>query len=1558
MATAAGWYDDPDGGPVVRYWDGQQWTPWLSDRGRVWAGALPASVGSATALAYVVSVFLPEAHARGLIADAARPGIQTLINDLAVGAPAGGPVTTAGGPVTTAVTDSMQAPEQPAAWAPAPMTQPAPLAHQVPVSTQAPAAPQPPVPQPEPVQQPWQAPQGWPGTQGWSGTPRPAAQHPTLQHPSPVQPRVPSPASRLAASITSDLAVHGLAYLGVALLFIGVFGLVAFAFGDVTPGLRPVAELVAAVVPFVGARLLLRSGAVVAGRALELVGGLLLPLMVVTSTVDGFGFPPDIHGVGLVVTLAVSCLLIATAWTAVVRRHPASGLRFAIAPVVWLAAGMAALGAGRDLPTGQDVATPVTWQVATMTGALVATLAAARFTRPSVIGRSTTTAALAGWPVIAVLGIATSVSAGVPRGATAVLGMLLLVATELARPRISPAVVDAMQPLLWAALAVLLGDGLGPARVSAVAAIGFTVLVEAALRRGRRGVAVWLPLAGLAVAVPVALANPGWAAALMAVLTVWATIRRRLPGSSGLGAAFATGTGLFPAIGLAALASASSITTALVTATALVTSTTVPAVRELLRRDEADRYWDGWWQVAASGTALVACLTFLVADHEQRWTCVVVLAVLTVLGGIGPWSPHVRVITVTAQATVGWLMLASQWGIGQPGFAMAGLSLLMVAYPVGARGRVATRWPPAAVGLSGHALALLTLLTTGGPAALTAVVAAATAGMAVTAVHDRSDASPVGATLERAGLRALPWVLAAIGAPVSCWLLLDATGVMGLDSAWAAAVPAGAAVLLALVSRGRLPRRGTLSVGCVAVFSAVGAVGVSAEPWVLAASLAAFIVTVVALPRVMRVAPLVWLAWAAVAPVITLPLTQVQPWFRGADGAVQVSFGAGGVGAVLLVSAVVADLVRTPGLPRVRPVRPQLTAPWAVGLMDLLLAMVVTLSLPGLAATGTLHGDRILGAAVVLAVAAVLLAASALWRVGVAIGVSITAAWVGVLIGWTPWLADRPMVAVGLAAALAAAAGLLQHRNRAASTDSSEAPRPDHSVPWWSPAAVPLLSAAGVVAATADVLALLASAATGQRVGAAVGVLAIAVGYRLRRSRILAEVIAELGAAHLVVAAVSAGPGWAALTLAALAGAHLGIASRTAAPTRLVRQVVGALHLCAAWPALLLWTGATAGTGAAISCASGAVVTVLAVALLRLTAIDRSWLAVGGSTGTAIAVVGAVAGTSLLADLGGGAAAALVGGLVVMATSLGAAATPLAVTRMRDGAVVVTLWAALVALGWQGVAAAPTSVVLSAAAATLALGASAARMLGRRRAVDSGLSPITSGWVAAATTGAFVAVLGSVGYAVVGGDAQVLVTLVVAAAVMTGAFGAVNGQVVLQSLSPLLAAAAWCLWLAQSGSWHPSLVTAAISVALLTVEWLIRAALRAAERPMSSVGVVTLELVAVAFAIATPLVHIVDEPVIPTIAIVLVGAAVAGWGVLTRVRRRLVTGAATVVVGLALLVIVPLVTSGPRWSPAMLWIVLAVVGCIVVVAATIIEKARTAASQATTRFAEMTAGWE
>ena len=94
------------------------------------------------------------------------------------------------------------------------------------------------------------------------------------------------------ALLASELALHGLAYLGVVLTFIGAFGFVVFAYGELDRSLRPVAEAVVPLVCFVTAWFLRRQQAPHVAAGLEFLGGLLLPLVAYASLVDDVALPP------------------------------------------------------------------------------------------------------------------------------------------------------------------------------------------------------------------------------------------------------------------------------------------------------------------------------------------------------------------------------------------------------------------------------------------------------------------------------------------------------------------------------------------------------------------------------------------------------------------------------------------------------------------------------------------------------------------------------------------------------------------------------------------------------------------------------------------------------------------------------------------------------------------------------------------------------------------------------------------------------------------------------------------------------------------------------------------------------------------------------------------------------------------------------------------------------------------------------------------------------------------------------------------------------------------
>ena len=192
--------------------------------------------------------------------------------------------------------------------------------------------------------------------------------------PGPVRRRL----SAMAHTVSADLAVHWFADLGALLLFVGLFGFVAFAFADVQVGWRPVAEVAIPLTLFGVSAFLRRRGTPAVADVLVLLGGAMVPIVLIAAFSDGATPPPDLHGAALAATLAGALGAVSLVLALVTWRRPASPLRFLVAPMAWLGVAAAGLGWGRAVPTGSDLATPTAAQ---WSAVLVAIALSAAFAR-------------------------------------------------------------------------------------------------------------------------------------------------------------------------------------------------------------------------------------------------------------------------------------------------------------------------------------------------------------------------------------------------------------------------------------------------------------------------------------------------------------------------------------------------------------------------------------------------------------------------------------------------------------------------------------------------------------------------------------------------------------------------------------------------------------------------------------------------------------------------------------------------------------------------------------------------------------------------------------------------------------------------------------------------------------------------------------------------------------------------------------------------------------------------------------------------------------------------
>ncbi|MEW1952591.1 hypothetical protein [Terrabacter sp. NPDC080008] len=1380
---------------------------------------------------------------------------------------------------------------------------------------------------------------------------------------------------RTREAVGSDLAVHGLAYLGVLLFFVGAFGLVAFAFGDVAPSMRPLAEAVIAAAPFAAGVLLRRRDALVVGRALEVAGGLLLPVMVVTSFVDGVGVPPDLDGAPLVVVLTILVLALAAGYAAWSRRVPDSALRFLVAPLLWLAVGLATMGVGRAVPQGRDVAVPSAWQAAAMSIALAVTVVAARSV-PSGSRRAEAVLrpALPGLVLLAVLDGLTWLAGGAPVGSVLAAGVAVLVALEGLAPRLHGSLAFA-PPLWWTVVwAVCVtaypGDLGSTGWVTAVAGLGYVGILEAADAGRRASPARLLPALGLGLALLATWVDPRWSVISFALASLWSAFRRGHPyAAAGAGSALDAAAVLMP-LGLAA--SAALVwdgPSGLLVMGALMLLLAVPAERGWLTRGPHDAYWRGWYLGATtlSSVFVLAWWADLTgSDRTSAWLLVGAAVAVAGAGLVGPFARGVRPAAVLVPAVLAWLTactalgLSSTVGVVVPAL-VALLLVVAVHWPsvqLGARMPVATR---AGLGLAalvvGSLLCLLALPTRWG---LVVGVAASTAGWGLTGWSDAVGRSAVGSALRRTAplLGWLPLGLLAAGIPAVLLLTADRAGLLALADPWSSALLTAVAVAYAVATRARLPERvsvaaawsayglalvapvvaSTVTPGVAPVVARVGASVLATQNRVpTAVALVGIVLAVAGLSAERRPLVMTWTAWLAPAPAVLLLAQQLSPWFAGQPLGLQGAMVLVAVGSVLLVGAAGADLRGRDWQPRLSPSIRALLAPATVGAAEVAAAVVLA-AVERTAVEGALAGWVTVTAAVALLVTAVLA------RVGALAGVAVVVAWLGAVELATVQLEGRPWIVAAAAAGLLAAAQVLSWR--------SPAPA---GVRWWARWDLAALLAAVPVALTGAVLGATTAGAAGDLTLVAVGAECAVVAARLRRIPLVPQALVTVGAALVLLGADRAGPGWFALALLVLSVALTTMAAAAAPPARQVLRAAAVLGAGWAWLSALGWLDWSAQREVDLTALAAAVLASGAVVLALIRRTDREWILVWGTVAALAEAVTALDVLVLGRPAGAHAGWALAGGLLVvgaasMVTAGVVSATTVGVSRQRAVAtayVVGAVAAALVAadLGPQARVWVLSSIGVLCALVLLARG--------RARRVEAAetwqASLLVLGW---GTT--LLALVVAVGYPAT----PLLAAALAVAGIEAAATGVARRLLWPQLLAPALASAAWVVLALGSLGGDPQWVVAPVGIAVLVAVGLWRRDQRLRGADTASRAIVLLERGGIILLVGPSLAAALTTQTGYAFVALVLGCLVCCSAAVTRVRRRLSAGVVVVGLSLIALVGVPLVDLLPSWSGAMLWALIGGLGLVAVLAAALVERGKVAVRSGVARLERLTAGWE
>jgi hypothetical protein len=1494
----AGWYADPVTVGAARYHDGRDWTHQVSWGGAVSYDRTPIDQVdrlAAVAEAATIESYILDARERGLV-DSALAG--TLLDD--VGRSLDGGATDASTPV------------QPG-WGPPTPTRAsrAPPARRPPA--RASSMPDRPVARGQPLTPTYAAPAPPRVTGSTSGS-EPAGG---------IQP-VPGAAalwwSRVRQAVKSDLALHGLAYLGVLLMFAGVTGLIVFSFGDIRPAFRALAELLVPATFLIAAWYLQHRGASVVSAALMVLGGATLPLVAVTALTDGAPFPPDLTGPGLAFGQASWCAVIAIGMALVVRRSPSSPLRFLCAPVLWMGAGLAAAAFRDQVPTGYDVARPDALQLSAILLAVMGTILVIAWQgQPGVLGAATVAVALPVTASIFVLELILAGSEGWPLASTVLAGGSVVVLTELLGRDRQPVAITIAQLAVIIVTGARVAVEAEPAWTAAGTAVVLLALVEFAGRRRPTSVGTALGLGAAGVTLLFTLPSAEAAIAAFGVATIWSLWRHAIVPSW-----------LLP----------------------IDTYGAAPAALATIMAAQL-------WRLTEPGPALVTVsAAVLVAASAGRWRPTVAADPLWI------WSVPVGAVAVSMGAA------AMPWtearGLAAVATAIAALALLLSIVPLGPK-----TWLTAgtavwslvnlaaaleidrdvlAIGLAtlGAALVIASLRSTrpiavhlafvghaagfGAPVApsslgwsATYVVAAATTAVFVTSlVNERFGAVQVAWIRTHTedevfspAIHAddLPVLLTMLGLAGSALLAADASGAVPVDGAWAGAV-IGVAVLMIAVAVRLVPWRranpvvlawATLlgSIISIAVVLASIAPDPSAWPSVVALGLGIAVVLVAAPP-----APAIfaWIGWAEFATLTVVLVDHAGLDAKWADVVLAAW------GAAVLLSSLTVDRVRHGSAPSGTFVRTRLLlAPATLG--------AIALAIGGLAGLADGTNDEIGWTAAGLAF--VVLATAALLSLGSLGGVAeslATTAYV-LLAPWQP--IERPWTLVPLVIVVLLIAW------------AAPAPDLEPVVARWD---LPSFVVAHGIAVTALLAAIAYDIVPPTFV--AVGVVSIAVSVVLRRWP-----WAAAGSVLVLVAAGDAGHGWLAMALLVEGVGSTVLGVQRTSQTRWMLVAGGAAAIALAWVEFVQWRSWSAPTVLYVTGPGSAAVSLVAAVSTRARRVPHELALVWVATGT-------IAAGLAMIIIGDPDVAHRPGGLTVAAALvLLAAAAAVLVTVL--GPAMRWITATLSALVWLPVVWAfdPTNTTITVVSTSIAMTAMAV-LLGVHAARPS------SAWI---SPGSLFAVLVQIGGAAAALDAlpsdRLLIAVLLAAAAELLALGVITEQPTVVVASPVSACAAWLLYAREALSGNANWFTVPIGVTLLVTVGLVRWVRRGRGGSVAGVDIVVLELIGMSFVVSSALARTLAGHLWNALLAVGLGVLLAAWGVVTKVRRRAAFGAGSIVLAVVLLIGVPLVDAAP-WRGPGLWVTVTAIGLAATIMATMLERGRSRLEQMMHHLGDMTEGWE
>ena len=1327
------------------------------------------------------------------------------------------------------------------------------------------------------------------------------------------------------ALLASELALHGLAYLGVLLTFIGAFGFVVFAYGELDRSLRPVAEAVVPLVCFLTAWFLRRQQAPHVAAGLEFLGGLLLPLVAYASLVDDVTVPPDLVGAPLVAALALVSLALSGAYAAWSAKHPGSPLRYLVAPMAWQVVWALGLAFAGEPVAGVAIRTPNQWQMAAYVIAVVASIAFANAFPTRRLALETRIAALVGLALGYALMLATGFADGWEAAPVALTGLVTVVGIDLLAagvPERAAAGARLAQSVVVAFTVAALVPDLELGWAGVAATIAAIALLERWARRRSTTLERAFALAEMGVGLAMATTEPWAAVAAFGAASGWAHLRR-IVGS--------------PAFRVPARAARTEVERV------DAEITWMDAAAALLPVGVAY----GLWQELGPETALVVSAALLAAaalayllvgiDRVASFWLVVSAACLGVIT-FGPWEHGgasgglvltaglcSAVVAVAAPSAVTriWLGAAGIAWTAFLGMELAGLTLeqralvwagagLLVVLVAAAATRSDVRLHFIAAGQLASAGALGSVVSSAGGVRLACIGAWTLGWMAEIAAGEvRGRAEN---TLGRVFVVLGP-LLALISLPV---LVVDAARFADLLEG-RPGLPGVLLAVLALLEAGiarSIERRRPLAELVVAGAFGTSLVSIGAsgdQPWPAIVACAGLIVVAIAIPASLRLPPMVWAAWLSSAALTLLLAERASVpddrlFAAGFAWSAVVLLGGLALDDRIAGRRVRGDLIRTRWL-----------MPASVfGGAGLLVSLGFALVEP----SGVYGWWMLAGGAVLLGTALLLRMGSVS---GVAWGLGAFGA--GSLV--SEWIMDDPWLLVAGAVVPLVAAWIL-----ARTTEQGE--------PWQFRWDLPPVVVAHAIVVLALARAVWIEQLAPAWLGAALLSFAVAAVLRRWPWAIAGGVLAAVGAWDL-------GPGWLA---AALATESIGVgiaASRSEGDRRLVLQVVCGGLAAAAW----IQTATAIGWSRNETLRATALVVsgqlLLASFAVRSRLLAPDWVL--RAAALAAAGIGTVEVAMAQEGLGAGdpaARGALAAALAISAVAVGISAAPCELPRLRDVSGVLVAAALGEGLLWAD---ASTEVAVGVLVAS-GVGSMVVALTLWRTGAWRPWAPAIGTFSALVSAASLLVALSALP------DRNPLVAALLVCGLESAAAGLVLRRTAPLVLAPLLLSGAWIVFTREAFAGDPQWFTVPLGLAVLAVVEVLRWDLRRRGRPTYAPELVALEIAGFAFLIGASPFRVIQGSSWAGAVGVALGVLVAGWGVLTRVRRRLWLGLAAVVGSLVLMVIVPLAQDPPEVAGATLWMLVAATGLAVVLVATALERWRVRIGAGMHRVGALMSGWE